>query len=687
MTETATEPDVAAQPTGIRMRGWESGALAALLIGTAIAYLVNLSSSGWANSFYAAAVQSGAKSWKAFFFGSSDWHNTITVDKTPAALWPMEISARIFGMNSWSMLVPQVLMAVAAVAIVWVTLRRSHGPAAGLLGGLALALTPVVTLMFRFNNPDALLVLLMVAAMWAMTRALEDGRWRWLVLCGGFVGLGFLAKQLQVLLVVPALAVVYLFAGPPALGKRITQLLAAAVSVLVAAGWWVLVAELWPADSRPYFGGSKNNSIIELALGYNGLQRLGLDSDSGFGPPGGGGPGRPGGGHGGGAHFGSQAGITRMFQETVGGQIAWLIPAAAVLCVAAIVVRGKATRTDIQRSALLLWGGWALVTALVFTFMKGIFHQYYTVALAPGVAGAAALGVVALWRDRHRLWVRIVLAVASALTVVTAVVLLDRTPDFVPWLRWVLAVVGVIATLALLIPLPRALAAATALVALMVALAGPLAYSIQTIATAHNGGIVLAGPRTAGGFGFGPPGGFGAGCRPGGSARPGNPVPPGASNIPVPSGNPAPSVQGGQVPGTPGPTCPSGGNRGGGPGGMFGGPNKQVLKLLRDNGSGYDWTAATISAMGAADLQLDSGYAVMPIGGFSGRDPAPTLEQFQAAVDQHRIHYFIASQRGGPGRGQDSAGTRITQWVQQNYTPTTIGGSTVYDLTGPKKTR
>lgn len=694
MTETAIAPgrpaDGVATPGrgGTRSLPWEYLGLAALLGGTAIAYLWNLSANGWANSFYAAAVQSGAKSWKAFFFGSSDWGNSITVDKTPASLWPMEISARLFGMNSWSMLIPQVVIAVAAVALLWSTLRRTFGPGAGLLGGLALAVTPVATLMFRYNNPDALLVLLMIAAVWAMTRALEDGRWRWLLLCGGFVGLGFLAKQLQVLLVVPALALTYLFAGPPRLGKRLLQLLAAGAAVVVGAGWWVLVAQLWPADSRPYFGGSKHNSIIELTLGYNGLQRLGVDSGGGFGGP----PGPGGRGHG--PSFGSEAGITRLFSETVGGQIAWLIPAALILCVAAVVLCGNVSRTDTRRAALLLWGGWALVTALVFSFMKGIFHQYYTVALAPGIAGAAAIGAVVLWRQRDRLGVRVVLAAATALTTVTAVIVLDRTPDFVPWLRWIVGVAGAVATVALVIPQPRRTATWTAVLAVLVAIAAPVAYSIQTVASAHNGGIVLAGPKTSGGFGFGfGPGGPAGACGP---AGPDGCAPAGPSGGPADDGsdsagdNRSPAQPGRTSrPGDPAADGPDATERGAadrpaGPG-MGQRTNQQLIDLLKNNGAGYTWAAAAISSMGAADLQLDSGYAVMPIGGFGGGDPSPTLDRFRADVAEGRIHYFVGSERSGPGSGATSEASRIAQWVESTYAATDVGGTKVYDLTAPPR--
>src|SRR6201991_223018 len=214
-------PTVASPPA----QRWVRPALLGLLALTAVLYIWGLGKNGWANSFYSAAVQAGSASWKAFFFGSSDAANSITVDKTPASLWVMEISARIFGVNAWSILVPQALMGVASVGLLFASVRRWFGPAAGLLAGLVLALTPIAVLMFRFNNPDAMLVLLMVAGAYAVIRAIENGSTKWLMLAGAFVGFGFLAKMLQALLVVPAYALAYLIAGPPKLGKRVVQLL------------------------------------------------------------------------------------------------------------------------------------------------------------------------------------------------------------------------------------------------------------------------------------------------------------------------------------------------------------------------------------------------------------------------------------------------------------------------------
>ena len=289
MTTTAPALPVAAEPTIQRfdrtraqrvLRGragdpaWVRPSLFALLLGTALLYIWGLGASGWGNSFYSAAVQAGTKSWKAFFFGSSDAANFITVDKPPASLWVMEISARIFGVNAWSILVPQALEGVATVAFLYATVRRWFTPAAGLLAGAVLALTPVAVLMFRFNNPDALLVLLLTVAAYAVTRALEVGSTRWLVLAGSLVGFGFLAKMMQAFLVVPAFALVYVLAAPTPLRRRIWQLLLAGVAMFVAAAWWVVAVVLTPAADRPYIGGSQHNSVLELIFGYNGFGRL-----------------------------------------------------------------------------------------------------------------------------------------------------------------------------------------------------------------------------------------------------------------------------------------------------------------------------------------------------------------------------------------------------------------------------
>jgi 4-amino-4-deoxy-L-arabinose transferase-like glycosyltransferase len=406
--------------------GWARPAALALLGLTALLYLWDLGASGDANSFYAAAVEAGTKSWKAMFFGSFDSSNFITVDKPPAALWVMDISGRIFGFNAWSMLVPQALEGVAAVGILYTTVKRWFGAPAGLLAGAVLACTPVAVLMFKFNNPDALLVLLLVMSVYATQRAVEKGQTKWLVLAGTLIGFGFLTKMLQALLVVPALALVYLIAAPTPLRRRILQLLAGGLAMAVAAGWWVAAVQLTPAADRPYVGGSQDNSILNLIFGYNGFGRLTGNEAGSVG----------GGGGGTGSGLWGPTGITRLFNSDFGSQVSWLIPAALVLGAAGLWLTRRAPRTDPKRAAFVVWGGWLVVTGLVLSFSKGIIHPYYTVALAPAIGALVGMGAVEVWANRGHRFTSWWLSAAVALSAVWAscwAATRRGIPGYVPW--------------------------------------------------------------------------------------------------------------------------------------------------------------------------------------------------------------------------------------------------------------
>jgi 4-amino-4-deoxy-L-arabinose transferase-like glycosyltransferase len=631
---------------------WSRPALGALLGLTAVLYLWGLGSAGYGNSFYAAAAQAGSSSWKAFFFGSFDASNFITVDKTPASLWVMDISARIFGVNTWSILVPQALEGVATVWLLYLTVRRRFGATAGLIAGAVLATTPVAVLMFRYDNPDSLLVLLLVGSAYAMVRALEDGRTRWLVLAGTLVGFGFLTKMLQAVVVLPGFALVYLYAAPVPLRRRVRQVLTGGVATVVAAGWWVAIVALLPASDRPYVGGSQHNSILELTLGYNGFGRLtGNETGSVGGGGGGGGPA--------GGRWGT-TGLGRMFNGEFGGQVSWLLPAALVFLAVLLYFSRRAPRTNGQRAQVLLWGSWLVVTGLTFSFAAGIIHPYYSVALAPAIGALVGIGAVALWRHRGVVRGRLPLAAALAVTAWWSAHLLGRTPAWHPWLRGVVLGIGLLAAIALAVG-PRWWRRAGAVVAiagLASALAGPTAYAIETASTAHSGGIPSAGPAGQGN-GFGGPGG------------PGGPGPGG------------PGGRGGFGPGT---------GRGGGLGGLLDAatPSADLVAALKQNASSYRWAAATVGSNSAAGVQIATGKPLMAIGGFNGSDPTPTLAQFQALVRAGNVHYFLVGGGpggggpggGGPGGGGSSAAQAITSWVESTYTATTIGGVTAYDLTG-----
>ena len=604
---------------------WTRPAFWALLAGTAVLYLWGLGSSGWANSYYAAAAQAGTQDWKAWLFGSLDAGNAITVDKPPAAMWVMGLSGRLFGFNEFTMLLPEALMGVAAVAVLYFTVRRSSGASAGLIAGAALALTPVATLMFRFNNPDALLVLLLVVAAYCAVRAIDAGSARrmsmWMALTGCAIGFAFLTKMLQAFLVVPGLALAFLVAAPFGIWKRLGALLIGGATMIVSAGWYVALVSLWPAGSRPYIAGSTDNSLLQLAFGYNGIERIAGNEGGG---PGGGGHG----GHGGGMNlfFGGDPGIGRLFGPSMGVEASWLLPAALIGLVAGLWLSWRATRTDRVRAGLLLWGGWLLVTGAVFSFMAGTVHPYYNVALAPAVAALVGISVAQLVQRRASLVPRLVLAGMLAVTGVWSFLLLNRTPEWWPVVRWVVLVGSIVVALLLAVRAHR-LGRATAVVAIaaaLVGLGGPAAFSIYNAATVHSGPGTMSGPQKADGFGFG------------------------------------------------------GGPRGpGGPG--RGGDNAQVEALL--NGVDNRWAAAGIGSMSVSDLELKTGASLMAIGGFTGGDPSPTLTQFQQYVADGQVRYFLAdSGRGGPPGHRTGTASEITTWVDQNFTKMDVGGTTVYDL-------
>jgi 4-amino-4-deoxy-L-arabinose transferase-like glycosyltransferase len=654
---------------------WARPLLIALLGFTLVAYLIDLTSSGYANSFYAAAVQAGTKSWKAFFFGSIDSSNFITVDKPPAALWVMELFSRVFGFSSGSLLVPQVLEGVLSVGLLAAAVKRWFGAGAGLLAGVALAVTPVAALMFRFNNPDALMVCLMVASAYCLVRALESGAGRrWMLGVGALLGFAFLAKMMEAFLVVPGFALVYLVTAPVGVRRRLTDLLLGGVALLVACGWWVAIVELWPAGSRPMIDGSPDNSILNLIFGYNGFGRLS-------------------GGTGGG-NFSGATGVFRLFNDLMGGQASWLLPAALIVLVGGLAWRLRAPRTDRLRAALMLWGSWLLISGVVFSFSSGVIHTYYTVELTPAIAALTGIGAAVLWQRRELAFARAGMALMIAATASWAVVMLQRSASWEPWLTPLVIIAALVAIGGLAIPpslLRRRLAAATAAAAVTACLAAPLAYSIETISTPHTGSVPSAGPTVSAASGFGGGGAGGAG----------------GSSV-----------------------------------------SSALVSALKNDAVKYRWVAATSGSQSAASLELASaGDPVMAIGGFSGEGGNLSLPQFEKYVKAGEIHYYIVGGgtggaggfaggssgstgsggssiselfggsgasgsgasgaraggfRGGAGGFRGGAGEaggmggiagpggrsgttqEIASWVKAHYKAVTIDGETVYDLTQPK---
>jgi 4-amino-4-deoxy-L-arabinose transferase-like glycosyltransferase len=617
----------AAAGTATVERAWRL-APAALAILAGALYLWNLDASGYANTYYSAAAQAAGQSWTAMFFGSIDAAGFITVDKPPVSLWLMGLSVRLLGLNPMAVLLPEALCGVASVLFLWDAVRRQLGRLAALIAGVLLALTPVAVLMFRYNNPDALLVLLLVAAAWAVVRGLDRGRIRWVVLASVLVGFAFLTKYLQAYLVLPAFALAWLVAAPGGLGRRLGGLAAAALTVAVASMWWVVGVDLIPAASRPYIGGSTNNTAVDLLLGYDGLGRI-------FGGGGGAGA-RPGGGPGGPGGFGGAPGLLRMFNQEWGGEIAWVLPAAAIGMVAGLVARLRAPRTDRRRAAFLLWGTWGLVHVLVFSLMGGIAHPYYAVAIAPAAAALVGGGIAELWALRHRVpWAVLGIAAMLIISAVLGWQILERTPDFWPGAGVGAVFVAVAASLVLVAaafaddPRSPALGRIALAVGLAAILTGPVLFAGATISKPINGGDPAAGPDSGRFGGF--PGGFG---RFRGDAA---------------------------------------------------GTDEALTAFLVANRGDATWLVAVASANQAGPVQLATGMPVMAMGGFMGSDPAPTLDQLKAYVTDGRLRYvLLGGFGGGPGGffggdGQGSVAGDRTAWVQEACTPVTQVSTQLYD--------
>jgi 4-amino-4-deoxy-L-arabinose transferase-like glycosyltransferase len=613
---------------------WDRIGFWVLLIATAVFYLWNITVNGMGNQFYAAAAQAGSKNWEALLFGSLDTQNFMMVDKPPVSQWVMGLSGQIFGFSSAAMLIPEALMGVATVALLYAAVRRISGPNAALLAGAALAVTPVAALMFRYNNPDAVMVLLMMAAVYCAVRALEHSSATWMILVGAALGFAFLAKMLEGIMVAPAIGLVYLVAAPTSVRKRLLHLVGALGALLVSAGWFVLLTLWWPASSRPYIAGSADNNFMNLVLGYNGFARV-LGKNHGMfqsNPVVGASAGatfEASESHHGGFHgFGGQPeGLTRMFTGEFGFEIGWLLPAALLALVLVLVSRGRAPRTDLVRAGAILFGGWMLVDGLVLSYMKSMVHPYYSLSFVPAIAGMFALGVHEMWTKRATWLGRGGLITMTLGTGVWGWWILGRNADWLPALRWAILAVAVIAAAALVVSLTSEARQRFAVGALAMGLVGALlgagAYSVATIGEPHDGGMAIVGP--------------------------------------------AQKDEGH-----------------GGPWWAQDADTPELEAMLRNTHT--DWSAAINRSSAAAGLELATNTAVMAIGGFGGSDPVPTLAQFQQYVADHRVTYYVApSTEKRPGGFGGNSHTDITDWVAAHFTPIKAGSATVYDLAVPAK--
>jgi len=638
-------------------------------------YTWALDASGYGNEYYAAAAYSGSMDWTAWLFGSVDTESFVSVDKPPLSLWVTGLSVRIFGLSPWSVLLPHAVAGVATVLVLHRTVRRWHGHAAALGAALAMTITPIAVVMFRYNNPDAILTLLVTGALALAYSAARTGSgWR-IAASGALVGLAFLTKTTQSLLVIPAIAIVYLVAAPTSLPRRLLHLAGAGAAAVVSAGWWVLLAET--SSAAPFFGQTDTGSFLDYVFGYNGVGRV---TGEGMGPN---------------DPFGGAGGWLRLFNDEVGGQVSWLIPVAAVALVVGVWTRRGQPRTDPQRAGWMLWGTAFVTHYAAFSLMEGVFHPYYTLTIAPAVAALAGAGAVVLWQSyRDAAPIAWLLPVTVLVTAVWSGVVLARTPDYLPGLGTVLVVLGIAAALTLLVlrygpaASPR-MAVAAAAVAAAVVLTGPAAYALSSIGTDYSGGDPKAGPGENGRSAAAAPGPDdrpqdGApldapGDRP--ADRPGlpptgRPLPPAGYTF---DGRPPPDQalneppiddsQDGGGPAPPGTTARAPISRDG------------LIDYLLEHRGDETWMVAAVSANLAAPLILETGEAVMAMGGFSGGDPTPTAAELAEYIETGEVRFVLLTE----GNRNTQQWEQVTTALCEVVDPVNYGGAgqmTLYDCAG-----
>jgi 4-amino-4-deoxy-L-arabinose transferase-like glycosyltransferase len=675
--------------------------LVALMGVAAVLNLWGLAINGWANTYYSAAVRSMSTSWHNFLFISLDKSGLMTVDKPPLSLWVQALSARVFGLDSLSILIPQALMGVAATALLYDIVRRRFGRAAGFAAGLALATTPIAVAVSRHNNPDELLVLVCVAALWFGLRALETGRTRWLVLCGVMVGLGFETKMGVALMVVPGIAAAYLWVAPRGRLVAIRQLLAGGVSLAVVGLAWPVLVTLTPAADRPWISGTSDNSIWSLIFSYNGVGRIAGQT----GGPGGGGPG----GGGGGGLFGGSTGVFRLLGTSLGDQAGWLLGFALVAGLA-VLVSSRLRRRDPRTGWLIAVGGAFLTTAVVFSFASGIFHPYYVSFLAPFAAALIGAGVGESLGGG--LSARIVAPLAIAAGAVTELVVLGTLGGALSWARPLVIAVAVLSAGTLALRLAPRIRWAVLAVAMAALLAAPATWAAETIGHATSGTFPAGGSSSAsfggpGGPGGGPGGRGGFGARgAGGRGAPRFFGGQGAQGGPPSSGVPglfsqrgsssqgAPGMgffggRGGPAGGFGGPGGGFGGPGGGFGGGMFGGDSstlKAAISYAKAHGGG---TIGVSSQSSAAAAILSSNANVAGLGGFSGRESSVSVSWLAMEVRTGHLRWVIADgnqsfRAAGDSRQGSQAAMAIVAKVCRSVTvgSTAATNTTMYDCQG-----
>ncbi len=672
---TPAHSSAAAQPTRNWSHIWQWLGLGVVMLTSLFMNFYQLGQNGFGNLYYAAGVKSMSDNLHNFFFVSFDPGGFVTLDKPPLGFWLQVASVKLFGFTPFAIFLPQALAGVLSVLLLFYLVRRHFGVVAGLLAALALAVSPISVVTNRNNTIDSTLVLAMLLGAWAVIRAAETGKLRWLLLCALFVGLGFNIKMLEAYLVVPAFGLLYLLAAPRRLHTRLWHLGVAALLMLVISLSWATIVDLTPASQRPYVGSSQDNSELSLAIGYNGIQRLegvfrgnGGHAASnpggngagpgGFTPPEGGfpfGSDRPAefpgaGGPGGGGGFGGSPGdaggaagmfntgnpgILRLFTQPLGGQIVWLLPLALLGMLALAWQRQLRFRDDRQQHSLILWGMWLLTMAIFFS-VASFFHQYYLSTLAPAISALFGIGTVIMWRDyRNAGWRGWLLPLALLLTAAEQISIIETDPTWGIWLIPFIAAPCILAAGALVVGrlLPR--------------LMPHLSFNLRTLAPTLGLGVaaLLLTPAVW-------------------SAIP--VVQNITQNLPI-----------------------AGASQQGFAGGAGGGQTNvdtALISYLEANQGSATYLVAVPSSQEADAIILATDKPVMALGGFSGSDPILTTSSLASLVANGTVRFFLM--RGGVGGFRGGSQRLLTSWVTQNcaaVSSSQVPSSQLYDCASAAK--
>lgn len=607
---------------------WERPALLLLLISNAVLYFSNLGINAWANSFYSAAVQAGSRDWAAFFFGSSDWGNSITVDKPPLSLWLMGISVRAFGLSPESIIVPQAAIGVLTTLMLYLLLRRNFSAQAALVTSAVFFTTPIITLLSRYNNPDPLMLLLMVSGAYFVVRSIESGLLRHFLWAAVLLGLAFMTKQLQAMICLPAIGMAFILYSPIPLRKRFQHGLMGLGALAISGGAWMTLVDLIPANARPFIGGSTTNSVLQLTLAYNGLNRLvpaEKDPTVNLIP----------------AQFRTvenDAGLLRLFNGNFAQEASWLLIVALVSCVLLMMAWKTLCDSPGRRATVVIAQLWFMTAYLMLSFMGDGIHTYYTATMAPPLALVIGLGIDALSGMRSKKKARILASGTVLVGTLVSWALVNTAEGWPEILASGLLVLGLAGAVLLAVPPPvgwlNIVACVTTCAGL---LAAPVATSIYTASVPHSGSNPLSGQVTK------------------------SPITISRFLERVSQNDPSWAYDMG-----------------------FGyDPGPKLIDLTRSTAN-CDWAAATYPSQSAAKLQLASSKSIMPIGGFSSGDPSPTLSQFQELAASGRICYLVWHQNHLDLPGRSSTLMEISEWVRSTFNSTVVDGATVYDLRRPK---